>query len=284
MCTAVISNVTVDSDGDHINSIVVNFVSLEDNPFDYDYDQLGRRILSLRDTVDCFAHKLVFSNGSTTFNPQYPGICTSYSYSGSDSRVFVRFDNQDYLDFILAGFATPPYPDLVVYTTEDSREGEFPITMISEDNPLVVMYDDYEEQNVGFDNITYNAISNVLLINFRTFIRLSTLNIVKIMFSTENFEDISPANSFNLTGGTVLTRADSLAIDVAIAITSDDLQQLHAKNICVSNDNRDCRMYSGTDLAVSYNGLPAEDNHYGYQPRLIIPVTCKLQKFLQRCT
>ena len=274
MCTAVIDNVTLDSYGDHIDSITVDFVSLEDNPFDYEYDDFGRQILGSR--AECFAHKLVFSDGSTTFNPQHPGICTSYFYSSYDSRVYVRLDNQDYLDFILAGFATPPYPDLLVYTTEDSSEGEFPITVVSEDDPLFVTYDTYEERNVGFDDVTYNAITSVLLINFRTFIRISSLNITRIMFSTENFFDISPTNSFNLTGGVLLTRADALAIDVAIAITTHDLQELHARNICVSNNNRDCRMYSGPDLAESYNGLPIEDNHYGYYPRLITPVACKL--------
>ena len=96
-----------------ISHFNINFQSLEDNPFDYDY-YYYYEVNRGREDVDCFADKLVFTDGINTFSPIYSGYCSSYS----TQQVIVQLDSRDYLSFIQLGFATASdgvYPALSIY-------------------------------------------------------------------------------------------------------------------------------------------------------------------------
>ena len=51
-----------------MTSIAVDFVRLKDNVYSLEFDD-NYSCQIVGDRVDCFAHKLVFSDGSTTFDP-----------------------------------------------------------------------------------------------------------------------------------------------------------------------------------------------------------------------
>ena len=211
---------------------------------------------------ECFAEKLVFTDGVTTFTPQYHGYCYSYV----TNLVGVELDSRDFLAFIQIGFADThdQAPTLFMYTTDTASEYGFLIEAISADNALNCTY--YID-NYGFEHNGVKFVEeDILLFHFSTFINVSTLNLTAIEFSNTRFSYFSfeqtPQNTYSLTGGEVLTQpVDGLAINVAIRLTVTDRLFLEDNDICTSRTN--CRIHWSKNLVMSYHGYSILDNHNG---------------------
>ena len=217
---------------------------------------------------DCFANKLVFTDGFTTFIPQYAGICNSFRV---DPVIRVSLDTRDYYQYIMAGFATYPYPDLLMYTIEDSISGDFQIQPIAENEAINVTENNDPFGYIGFRDITLDVANGILLIHFNTFIQLPSLNLSWIQLGA-SFNRL-PENSFNLTGGRVLTMADQLSPDVVIQLSDGDRTQLENKGICSTPQN--CMIFYSIDLAVAFDGRPLSPTYGWHITRLLTPVQCK---------
>ena len=247
--------------------IWVTFSNLNDNPFIEDYTEYYYYSQNFMPAnQDCFANKLVFTNGTTTFTPQHTGWCSSVS----STLIKVFFDTQDSYRFVLAGFADLPFTDLLVYTNENALTGNFPIQPIAQ-NEAISVTSDAETGLVGFFRPTLNIPNGVLLLQFTSFVQLSSLNLQWVQLGRSYTR--TPENSFNLTGGTILTTADQLSVDVPVQLTSGDRAKLENLNICVQS--QECLIFTSSGLAQSFDGRPVS-NTYGLQIfNILRAVQCK---------
>ena len=234
--------------------IWVTFSNLTDNPFIEDYS--GYYYYSqnfMPANQDCFANKLVFTNGTTTFTPQHTGWCSSTS----SSLITLFFDVQDSYQFVLSGFASFPFTDLLVYTNEKALTGNFPIQPIAQ-NEAISVTSDAETGPVGFLNPTLDIPNGVLLLQFTTFVQLSSLNLQWVQLGRSYTR--TPENSFNLTGGTILTTAEQLSVDIPIQLTSEDRAKLENMSICTLP--QECIIFTSSGLAQAFDGRSVS-NRYG---------------------
>ena len=249
-------------------SLYINFQSLEDNPFDYDY-YYYYEVNRGREDVDCFADKLVFTDGINTFSPIYSGYCSSYS----SQQVIVQLDSRDYLSFIQLGFATASdgiYPALSIYTNSKALEGNFTIEPITAENPINATYT-VSSDNIGYDDIEYFVEDGILVFHFNTFIRFSSLNISVLEMSSALTRNENNTRRLTVSETIILTEpVDDLAITIAIRIGASDKAFLEDKYICTNRTN--CVISWTPDLATSFNGHSVHDNQYGIDIYRVWPV------------
>ena len=245
------------------------FSDLEDNPF-YDYYyffQIDESRVNNED-VQCFAEKLVFTDGVTTFTPQYHGYCYSYSIN----FVMLELDARDFLAFIQIGFADAQDGPtaLFVYTIDTASEYGFPFEEITADSPLNCTY--YISNNAfGLDDIIYFVEEGILLFHFQTFINASSLNLSVLELSSTYYNQRTSNNTLNVTNGELLTQpANGLVIYAAVRLTTTDRMLLQDNDICINRTN--CIIYWSQDFAISYHGYPIQDNTFGtsiYRVRMV---------------
>ena len=211
--------------------------------------------------VDCFAEKLVFTDGVTTFTPQYHGYCYSYSLN----MIGLELDPRDYLAFIQIGFADTrdEPPALFVYTTDTASEYGYPLEAISTDSPINCTYF-ISNYAFGWDDMEYFVEEGILLFHFSTFINVSSLNLTVLELSPiYQYQGRSSNNTLNVTTGKLLTQpVDGLAINVAIRLSASDRMFLKDNSICTNITN--CIVYWSESLAMSYHGYPIYANEYGF--------------------
>ena len=240
----VIDCVRIEYRGDS-QTIIIQFSEFDDyNPFyfeyDYGYDYLNREI------VDCFANKLVFTNGSVSFSPKYTGSCKTYD----PELIRIQLDQRDYFGFINIGFATIPNPSLGLFTrNEDTILGNFPIQPISENSPLNVTSTNSDDE-FYFSFADFFLGEGVLLLHFSTFVRLSSLNISLLTLRSSSRIMQSPSRI--LTGGDILNSApNDVTIDVAIRLTDEDRVFMEENDICTNDDN--CYVHFEPGFVHSFN-------------------------------
>ena len=215
---------------------------------------------------DCFANKLVFTNGTTTFTPQHSGWCSSTP----SSFITVFFDLQDFYQFVLTGFANHPFTDLFVYTNENALTGNFPIQPIAR-NEAINVTSDAGTGEVGLSSPTLDIPNGVLLLQFYNFIQLSSLNLQWVQLGRSHKR--TPENSFNLTGGTIITTADQLSVDVPVQLTSEDRAKLENLSICVQP--QECLIFTSSGLARAFDGRPVRYSCALPIYNILRPVQCK---------
>ena len=231
--------------------------------------------------MDCFADKLVFTDGVSTFSPIYNGYCYSYS----SQQVIVELDPRDFLSFIQLGFATAPdgvYPALNISTNSKALEGDFTIEPITAEDPINATYF-VSNYNIGYDDIEYFVEDGILVFHFSTFIQFSSLNISVFEISSEYLSLRNEENTRGITESeaTILTEPIyDLAITIAILLGASDRAFFEDNYICTNRTN--CIMYWTPDLATSFNGHSIYDNHYGNGIYRVWPVNqgkCLLCKY-----
>ena len=228
--------------------MVIMFSDLDGNPFYYYFQSDESGIYD--EDVQCFAEKLVFTDGVTTITPQYHGHC----YSNSPSRIILELDPRDFLVYIQIWFgnAQDRPPALYMYTIETASEYGYPLETISADNSLDCITI-ISHSSVGVKNIEYFVEEGILVFHFSTFVNASSFNFTVLQLSSVYSNSRSPNNTLSLTGGELLTQpVDGLVNNAAIRIAAIDRMFLKDKTICTNRTN--CFIYWSWDLALSYNG------------------------------
>ena len=220
--------------------------------------------------MQCFAEKLVFTDGVTTFTSQYHGHCYSYS----SSQVILELDPRDFLVFIRIGFTNPQDepPALYMYTIDTASEYGYLLETITADNPLNCTY--YISNSAfGLKDIDYFAKEGILVFHFSAFVNVSSFNFTVLQLSSVYYYSgiQSPNNTLSLTGGELLTQpVDGLVNNAVIRLPATDRMFLKNKTICTNRTN--CIVSWSQNFALSYNGYPIYANTYGtpiYQIQMV---------------
>lgn len=256
---SVIDNITIKL-FDHAEQIdlVVDFSVFDDNPFYFFGDFFNYGFPTRLETIGCLANKLEFTDGITTFTPKHPGYCHTYTYD--PTQIVFNFDNRDLLHFILAGFASKPYPNLTMHTNNRSSEGNFPaIAPIPKDDPIIVSY----AESMLFARFyrdrenEYFMSEGIMLVHFPTFIRLSSLNLSQALVGTRG-GSLTLNNSRTLADSEILTQDfNDLAITVALRLNSEVKIFFEKNGICTDKTN--CALFYNEQFARLYNGYPVRE-------------------------
>ena len=239
-------------------TIIVQFSEFDiDNPFYYEYDY-GYEFLN-RVIVDCFANKLVFTNGSVLFSPKYTGYCQA----SQPEWIAIELDRRDYFRFINNyGIATNTNLTLGLFTNNKATVGNFPLQPIPENSPLNVtsiISDRYFYFDLYFADFFRGE--GVLLLHFSTFVRLSSLNISLLTLGSTR--RIMQSSSHVLTGGDILTSAPTdIAIDVAIRLTNEDRVFMEENDICTNDVN--CYVHYESELVRSINQYQLSTTYFSW--------------------
>ena len=218
--------------------------------------------------MQCFAEKLVFTDGVTTFTPQYHGRC----YSSSSSQIVMELDPRDFLVFIQIGFANTQDepPALYMYTIDTASEYGYLLETIAADNSLNCNYS-ISNSAFGWKGIKYFVEEGILAFHFSTFVNASSLNFMTLQLSSVYYYSQSANNTLNLTGGELLTQpVDGLVNNAVIRLAATDRMFLKNKIICTNRTN--CIISWSQNFALSYNGYPVQTNTYGtsvYQVQMV---------------
>ena len=211
--------------------------------------------------MQCFAEKLVFTDGVTTFTPQYHGHCYSYF----SSQVTLELDPRDFLVFIQIGFANAQDepPALYMYTIDKASEYGYPLETITADNSLNCNYS-ISNSAFGWRGINrYFVEEGILAFHFSTFVSASSLNFMALQLSSVYYHFQSSNNTLNLTGGELLTQpVDGLVNNAVIRLVTTDRKSLKDKTICTNSTN--CILNWSQNLALSYNGYPIQSSTHGF--------------------